>query len=273
MTTERKSVGIPRHTRIMLMPDDGQTREYGITRGMLVTLLMLGAVFLALLVALMMVFAGRANERQRIGQLERDLAAAEVGAQTAQELAAELADMRRMQEQLLVMLGVDGVDPAAADSIAAWVEHAPASSAEGLRRAAAVTLSPPPDRWPAAGPVTQEYLTGNVARGVQPHLGIDIAGNESTPVLAAGAGTVVRAGHDETLGNFVEIQHGLGYLTVYGHCSRLAVGPGARVEAGQVIAYMGHTGQATATHLHFEVWQQGEAVDPRSVIPGDPPAR
>jgi len=104
-------------------------------------------------------------------------------------------------------------------------------------------------------------------------LGIDIAGNESTPVLAAGAGTVVRAGHDETLGNFVEIQHGLGYLTVYGHCSRLAVGPGARVEGGQVIAYMGHTGQATATHLHFEVWQQGEAVDPRSVIPGDPPTR
>ena len=266
-------MGIPRHTRILMMPDDGRSREYGISRAMVVALLLLGAVFVALVVALMVVFAGGVDERQRIGQLERELAAAEVGAETAGELAAELEDLRRMQEQLLVMLGVDGIDPVAADSLAVWLEQEPASAAEGMRRAAAIAVSPPPSRWPAAGPVTQEYLAGNAARGIQPHMGLDIAGSESTPILAAGAGTVVRAGQDESLGNFVEIQHGLGYLTVYGHCSRLAVGPGARVEAGQVIAYMGGTGRATATHLHFEVWQQGEAIDPRTVLPGDPPSR
>lgn len=271
--TEHRNVGIPRYTRILLMPDGGRTREYAISRGMVLTLLVLGAVAVALVTALMIVFAGRADDRQRIGQLERDLAAAEAGARAAHALATELEDLRRMQEQLLVMLGVEGVDPVAADSLAAWLDRAPGSAAEGMRRAAAIAVTPAPSRWPAAGPVTQEYVAGNAARGIRPHLGLDIAGNEATPVLAAGAGTVVRTGTDEHLGNFVEIQHGLGYLTVYGHCSRLAVGPGTRVEAGQVIAYMGRTGEATATHLHFEVWQQGEAVDPRSVLPGDPPER
>jgi len=266
-------LAIPKHTRILLMPDGGSTREYGITRGALAVLVVLGLVFTGLLVALMVVFAGNAGDRQRIGQLERELAAAQADLDKTAVLSRELEDLRSMQEQLLVMLGVEGVDPVAADSLAAWLERGPTSAAEGMRRAAAVAMSPAPDQWPAAGPVTQEYLAGNPARGQLPHLGLDIAGNESTPIRAAGAGTVARAGTAEDLGNFVEIQHGLGYLTVYGHCSRVLVEQGSRVEAGQVIAYMGRTGQATATHLHFEVWQQGEAVDPRSVIPGDPPAR
>jgi murein DD-endopeptidase MepM/ murein hydrolase activator NlpD len=106
---------------------------------------------------------------------------------------------------------------------------------------------------------------------VEAHPGLDIASARDTPIVAAAAGRVVRAGEDPHLGNYVEIEHGLGYLTVYGHCSRLAVGPGTRVETGQIIGYMGATGQASATHLHFEVWHQGEAIDPRSVIGGDPP--
>ena len=106
---------------------------------------------------------------------------------------------------------------------------------------------------------------------MESHPGLDIASATDTPITAAAAGRVVRAGEDPYLGNYVEIEHGFGYLTVYGHCSRLAVGRGDEVETGQIIAYMGDTGQATATHLHFEVWRQGEAVDPRSVINGDPP--
>jgi len=256
-----------------MVPDDGSTREYGITRAMVTTLILLGVVFLALLLALMVIFAGRAEERLRIRKLEQGLEQARLEVSTAEALAAELEEMRRMQEQLLVMLGVEGVDPAAADSLAAWLERSPRSAGEAMNRAAAIAMSPKPAIWPTVGPVTQEFIRGNVARGVLPHLGIDIAGNETIPIRAAGDGTVARAGEDEYLGNFVEIQHGLGYLTVYGHCSRLVVGPGARVEAGQVIAYMGRTGQATATHLHFEIWQQGDAVDPRSVLAGDPPPR
>ncbi len=76
---------------------------------------------------------------------------------------------------------------------------------------------------------------------------------------------------DDFLGNFVEIQHGLGYLTVYGHCDRVVVQADELVDAGQLIAYVGQSGQATAPHLHFEVYVQGEAVDPRQILQGDPP--
>ena len=133
-----------------------------------------------------------------------------------------------------------------------------------------MTLSPPPDRWPTTGLVTKEFNKGNIPAGIKPHLGIDIAGPADTPILAAAPGVVDRTGADDFLGNFVEIRHGLGYLTVYGHCSRIVVARGDRVEAGQVVAYMGKSGQASATHLHFETWRQGEAVDPRTFVAGDP---
>jgi murein DD-endopeptidase MepM/ murein hydrolase activator NlpD len=118
--------------------------------------------------------------------------------------------------------------------------------------------------------VTREFIPGNPARGVQPHLGIDVAGPQDSAILAAAPGVVVRTGEDRFLGNFVEIQHGLGYLTVYGHCSRIAVNRHDQVDGGQVIAYMGKSGQATGAHLHFEIWHQGEAVDPRQILTGDP---
>ncbi len=179
--------------------------------------------------------------------------------------------MQGFQEKLLFMLGVQEAPPATADSLGAWLENEPANSAEAMRRSAALSLSPKPDRWPVSGFVTKEFQKGAVNRGIKPHEGIDIAGTTDTPIVAAGSGRVVRTGTDEFLGNFVEIQHGMGYVTVYGHCSRLAVGRDDRVDAGQVIAYVGQSGQATAPHLHFEVFVQGEAVDPRQILEGDPP--
>ncbi|MCP4572711.1 MAG: M23 family metallopeptidase [bacterium] len=264
-------MGIPRHTRIIFIPDHGRTREYGISRPMAVTLVGLVFITAGMIAGLMAIFAGRYGERQEIGRLERELAAAQVIAARADTLAAELEGTRQLQEHLLVMLGVDTAPPAAEDSLAVWTASAPGSAGEALRRAAALSLSEGPVNWPAAGYVTREFIQGNQARGVESHPGLDIASAGDTPITAAAAGRVARAGEDQHLGNYVEIEHGFGYLTVYGHCSRLAVAMGDRVETGQIIAYMGATGQATATHLHFEVWRQGEAVDPRSVIAGDPP--
>ncbi len=265
-------MGIPRHTRIILIPTEGRTsREYGISRAMVVTLLVLTALATVALGTLLATFAAKHQERRTISQLQQELAAAEVTAARADTLALELEATRQLQEHLLVMLGVADARDASPDSLAAWTDKAPGSAGEALRRAAAISVNKGPDRWPAAGYVTREFIKGNPARGVESHPGIDIAAAKDSPVLAAASGTVVRAGSDDQLGNYVEIEHGLGYVTVYGHCSRLAVGAGVRVEAGQVIAYMGASGQASATHLHFEIWRQGEAVDPRTVVPGDPP--
>ncbi len=265
-------MGIPAHTRIILINDNQpHSQEYSITRPMVLTLMLLGLVVLAILVFLMLSFAGKHNERQVIAELETELQEARTAVQGVSELSAELQYMQGFQEKLLFMLGVQEAPLANADSLAAWLENDPATSAEALQRSAALSLAPKPDRWPMSGFVTKEFQEGAANRGIKPHEGIDIAGSTDTPIVAAGGGRVVRTGADDYLGNFVEIQHGMGYVTVYGHCSRLAVGRDDRVDAGQIIAYVGQSGQATAPHLHFEVFVQGEAVDPRQILEGDPP--
>ena len=262
-------MGIPSHTRIVLIPsNENPAREFGISRPMVIILLLL-ALSLAVLTGLLAAsFAGKHNERQRIAELQQELDQARSAVAVAGELAHELERMRASQERLLFLFGVQ--DSVAADSLMQWADVEPASAAAALDRTAAVVMHGGPERWPARGIVTQEFNPGNRARGVVPHEGIDIAGPQDTPILAAAEGTVVRAGVDEYLGNFVEIQHGLGYLTVYGHCSRIAVREGDAVQSGQLVAYMGTSGQSTAVHLHFEIWRQGEAVDPRTILSGEP---
>lgn len=265
-------MAIPRHTRIILIPDDERsTREYGISRAMVVTLIVLTVATGVAVALLMAEFSDKVEERQTIHRLDQELVVAREAVSRTEELGARLESMARLQEKLLTLLGVEGISDAAAESLSAWQNARPASADVAMRRAASVAVNPGPKRWPAMGYVTKEFIVGNTSRGILPHPGIDIAAATDTPILAAGDGEVIRAGNDAYLGNYVEIAHGLGYLTVYGHCNRLAVGRGNRVKTGQVIAYMGATGQATATHLHFEVWRQGEAVDPRTMIDGDPP--
>ncbi len=265
-------MGIPSHTRIILMPSDERaSHEYGISRPVVILLMLMAMVFIGFLALLMHSFATKHDERQAIAVLEEQLAEARSEVQVAHELATNLEEMRQAQEQLLLMLGVEGLGTAADDTlIGAWLDQAPGSSEEGMKRAASVVMSPKPDRWPAKGFVTKEFIAGSVARGIKPHLGIDIAGPADGPIVAAASGIVARTGFDNFLGNFVEIQHGMGYLTVYGHCSRVAVNRGDRIAAGQVVAYVGDTGQVSATHLHFEIWEQGEAIDPRRLVAGEP---
>jgi murein DD-endopeptidase MepM/ murein hydrolase activator NlpD len=85
------------------------------------------------------------------------------------------------------------------------------------------------------------------------HAGVDLAAAHGTPIRAAGAGTVVRAGMADGYGNAVLIDHGNGYLTHYGHMSAITVTEGQRVEVGAQIGNEGSTGRSTGPHLHFEV--------------------
>lgn len=87
------------------------------------------------------------------------------------------------------------------------------------------------------------------------HAGVDLAAPDGTPIVAAGAGVVVRAGVAEGYGNAVLIDHGNGYLTHYGHLSKITVAVGQHVAAGQQIGNEGSTGHSTGPHLHFEVHQ------------------
>jgi len=263
-------MGIPARTRIILLTGD-RTREYGITRSMVLVLILLALALLATLAFLMVHFAEKHEERQQIARLEEELGAARTALGGVQRLREEVVFMQGLQEKLLFALGVQEAPPAHPDSLAAWLEQQPVSARQAMRRSAALSLSPRPDHWPATGFVTQEFEAGAINRGIEPHEGIDIAGPTGAPITSAGPGRVARVGTDDYLGIFVEIQHGLGYLTVYGHCDRVTVKSDELVDAGQLIAYVGKSGQATAPHLHFEVYVQGEAVDPRQILQGDPP--
>lgn len=85
------------------------------------------------------------------------------------------------------------------------------------------------------------------------HTGLDFADSSGTEVRAAQAGTVVLAGWQGSYGNRIEVEHPDGTVTTYSHLSRIGVGVGDQVAAGQAIAAMGSTGNSTGTHLHFEV--------------------
>jgi len=94
------------------------------------------------------------------------------------------------------------------------------------------------------------------------HSGIDLAGPVGTPIYAAADATVGHAGVRGGYGNLIELDHGSGIATRYGHLSRISVTAGERVRRGQLIGLMGSTGRSTGSHLHYEVRIDGRAVNP-----------
>jgi murein DD-endopeptidase MepM/ murein hydrolase activator NlpD len=99
------------------------------------------------------------------------------------------------------------------------------------------------------------------------HNGIDIVNGFGTKIYASGKGVVSFVGWRTGLGHTVEIDHGFGYVTIYGHLSGAAVKEKQTVERGELIAYMGSSGElTTGPHLHYEVWHDGIALDPRNFI-------
>ena len=122
---------------------------------------------------------------------------------------------------------------------------------------------------PSSKPVaTATYTSGYGVRSdpfrgaAAMHAGIDLAAPSGTPIYATADGMVDRAEWSGGYGNLVEIDHGKGLQTRFGHLSRILVRPGDHVTRGQVIALMGSTGRSTGSHLHYEVRIDGHAVNP-----------
>jgi murein DD-endopeptidase MepM/ murein hydrolase activator NlpD len=99
------------------------------------------------------------------------------------------------------------------------------------------------------------------------HKGIDIPAQSGTPIPAAASGTVKNTGYEPGgAGNFVNIDHGGGLVTKYFHLSKILVSRGQKVIDGQTIGLVGSTGNSSGPHLHFEVWDGGQARDPMGYI-------
>ena len=121
--------------------------------------------------------------------------------------------------------------------------------------------------WPLPG---HTYISCNFgdddAFGNSGHRGTDIPALESTPILAAHSGTVIISGWNNSYGNQVLLDNGVGLSTRYAHMTAAAVSAGETVTAGQVIGYVGNTGDSTGFHLHFEVMQNGVRVNPLDAV-------
>lgn len=110
------------------------------------------------------------------------------------------------------------------------------------------------------------YRSDPFTGGAAFHAGLDFPGPMGSPIIAAAQGKVTFVGHRQGYGNCIEISHGNGLMTRYGHLSAFKVKAGQRVDAGTTIAAMGSTGRSTGPHLHFEVRVNGQPVNPRPFL-------
>ena len=123
-----------------------------------------------------------------------------------------------------------------------------------------------PSMWPVKGYVTRDFTVTGGEKNPRYHPGIDIAAERNKPIRASADGVVEASRHDDTYGWMVEIDHGYGVHTLYGHNSRNLVKVGDRVTRGKTIAFLGSTGKSTAPHLHFEVRKNGVPVNPQEYL-------
>jgi murein DD-endopeptidase MepM/ murein hydrolase activator NlpD len=130
--------------------------------------------------------------------------------------------------------------------------------------------------YPEGRPVEEGFISSYFGRRADPftgysavHRGLDFAGPEGTKVISVAAGLVTFAGERAGYGEMIEINHGNGLATRYGHNEQLLVKQGDMVRKGQEVALMGSTGRSTGPHLHFEVLKNGTQVDPLRFIGED----
>ena len=139
----------------------------------------------------------------------------------------------------------------------------------GLGISTASTGSVTPDIWPVSGVVSSHFgfrvSPGGI--GSTYHEGLDIASSYGNPVHATANGRITQAGWVNGYGSLVEIDHGNGIKTRYGHNSAILVSVGDQVVQGQTISLIGSTGNSTGPHCHYEVRVNGEAVDPTLFLP------
>lgn len=122
---------------------------------------------------------------------------------------------------------------------------------------------------PAGRPITKGWMSSRYGIRTDPftgkpawHKGVDFAAKEGADMVAVASGVVTWAGKRYGYGNLVEVNHGKGYVTRYGHAKDVLVKVGDTVEKGQILGTVGSTGRSTGPHVHFEVWVNGKPVDP-----------
>lgn len=191
------------------------------------------------------------------------------GADTQSLSAAAASQATGSRPRVGITIGPQTVQPGAA-------RYAERSTVAGNAMVVVFSSSPPPpSRGARSGqvvpdglPVSARLTSGFGARahpirgGIRAHSGVDLAASYGSPIVATADGVVGTAGWSGGYGLLVAISHGDDVQTRYGHLSRITVAAGQQVRRGDVIGFVGSTGESTGPHVHYEVRVNGTAIDP-----------
>ena len=127
-----------------------------------------------------------------------------------------------------------------------------------------------PKGWPVDGNISSHFGNRDHPRSGEPqfHTGVDIAADPGRPVRATADGVVSFADWSGGSGNLIALEHGNGFSTYYAHNKMLNVKVGHKVKRGDIIGYIGSTGNSTGPHVHYEVWKEGKPVNPVTYFEG-----
>jgi len=255
VTTERDDGGFT----LVVVPDGpGESRSFRIGARLRARLPLLVAAAAVLAAGFVVSWGLFARHAVRAPGLEREVETLRADLVRVAELERQLVELEGQYERVRGMFGASGAPGGSADL---WL---PPAGSGGADRVGEAGDGSPPTSWPLTegGFVTRTLLEGADAE----HPGIDIAVPMDSYIRAAGAGTVVESGFDEVYGWMLVIDHGGGLTSRYAHASRLFAAEGRGVRRDEVVALSGSSGRSSAPHLHFEILQDGRAVDPLELL-------
>lgn len=243
-------------TFIVVADRDLETRSYTISYRRLSIYVGVIAALLLTFIVVVATWWYVAAQAARVPGLEREVARLEQERERVAELARTLSEVEAQYERVRSLLGADAA-PSGADPLLP-----PLREDEDSADARGAALSP--DSWPLT---ESGFITRALSDvGGTNHPGLDIAVAAGSYVRAAADGRVASAGEDDVYGNFVLLDHGDEYETMYGHAAEVFVNEGDVVRRNEVIALSGSTGRSTAPHLHFEVRRGGDPVNPLDFV-------
>lgn len=273
-----RRAGAPRAYRGAAHAARGQEGT-GTAAGTLLRSVVCGVIFVLLITLKLLLPGNLAGVRGTVGQwLVRDADFTAAFSAVGRAVSGESGAIRALNDAYLAVLGQKGE----AQEVSGSVDDLSAQDAESEHPAAESTLPARelPEQAAEPHPLSFSYCTPLNGEMTSPfgwrehpvtgaeafHYGVDIAAEDGTAIACFADGTVGAVGESTTLGKYLTVNHADGVSTLYAHCSLITAASGAEVSQGQKIAEVGHSGNATGPHLHFEV-HDGEAyLDPAGYL-------
>ena len=246
----------PSRYTFLIVPDhDGKNRQFSISRnGTLVLIFTIVGIITSMVIGLL-IFGPKAFDHDRMMNRYSEVI------EERTEVLELYRDLERMKQMELVVQKALG-----SNLVKSEFEDGKLVETIDDQKIRAGYLNNVPSLLPVSGVVTQNMIIDN-KDDIRKHLGVDIAVPTGQPILASASGQVVFSGWTPDLGNLVVIYHNNEYFTYYGHNELILVNSYEKVDRGDAIATSGNSGISSGPHLHFEIWKDGEPVDPLLYFP------